>query len=298
MRNLGNLWLATVLVFVLSTAAFSPEASARAGGGRSFGGRGSRSYSAPARSAPSQQARPGQSQPYAQPGQPSQPMGGGFLRGMAGGLVGGMVGSMLFRSLGFGGEQGAGMGGGGGMGIFDLLLIGGLLFFAFKFFFKGKGPARPSLSDYAAPSDIGSAPQVLTNFDAERFKETAQDIFFKIQGAWTRGDLSIVSSQISPETLGILQQDLDLLKSRRETNRLENIAVREVEITETWKESEGDYLTVRFLANLLDYNTDESGKVVSGSNADPVKFEEFWTFLRPTGATQAWVLSAIQQGNS
>ena len=38
-----------------------------------------------------------------------------------------------------------------------------------------------------------------------------------------------------------------------------------------------------FQANLLDYTTDEAGKVLSGSDTVPVKFEEFWTFTRPVG---------------
>lgn len=49
-----------------------------------------------------------------------------------------------------------------------------------------------------------------------------------------------------------------------------------------------------FQANLLDYTTDEAGKVLSGSDTVPVKFEEFWTFTRPVGPG-AWRLSAIQQ---
>jgi len=79
-------------------------------------------------------------------------------------------------------------------------------------------------------------------------------------------------------------------------NRLENIAVRSVELTETWQEEGRDFVTVRFLANLLDFTTDESGtQLVEGSRTEPVKFEEFWTFARPVGPG-AWRLSAIQQG--
>jgi predicted lipid-binding transport protein (Tim44 family) len=52
---------------------------------------------------------------------------------------------------------------------------------------------------------------------------------------------------------------------------------------------------VRVLANLLDYNVDETtGQVVEGSKTDPVKFEEYWTFTRSVG-DNAWKLSAINQ---
>jgi predicted lipid-binding transport protein (Tim44 family) len=94
--------------------------------------------------------------------------------------------------------------------------------------------------------------------------------------------------------LGVLQKDCDHLRAERRMNRLENIAIRSVDLTEAWQESGQDFATVRFLANLLDYTTDESGQVVEGSRVEPVKFEEFWTFTRPVGPSP-WRLSAIQQ---
>jgi len=85
-----------------------------------------------------------------------------------------------------------------------------------------------------------------------------------------------------------------LLRERR-INRLENIAVRTVEIVEAWQESGQDYITALIHANLLDYTTDESsGAVVEGSKTEPVRFEEYWTFTRPVGKG-SWQLSAIHQ---
>ena len=92
-----------------------------------------------------------------------------------------------------------------------------------------------------------------------------------------------------------LQKDCDRLRQQRRVNHLENIAVRSVEATEAWQEAGQDFVTMRFLANLLDYTVDEAtGQVVEGSRTEPVKFEEYWTFARPVGPN-AWRLSAIQQ---
>ena len=78
-------------------------------------------------------------------------------------------------------------------------------------------------------------------------------------------------------------------------NRMDNIALRESEITEAWTESGIDYITVRLHANLLDFTVDgKSGAVVQGSNSEPVEFEEFWTFSRPVGPNP-WKLAAVQQ---
>jgi predicted lipid-binding transport protein (Tim44 family) len=71
--------------------------------------------------------------------------------------------------------------------------------------------------------------------------------------------------------------------------------VRSVTTTEAWQEGGQDFLTVCFLASLLDYTVEESsGQVVDGSRSEPVKFEEYWTFTRPVGPN-VWRLSAIQQ---
>jgi predicted lipid-binding transport protein (Tim44 family) len=108
-------------------------------------------------------------------------------------------------------------------------------------------------------------------------------------------DLSPVSGLLTREMHGIFQEDIDRMKREQRMNRLENIAVRNVEITEAWQEAGQDYITTLIYANLLDYTTDDAtGQVVGGSKSDPVKFEEFWTFTRPAGNNQ-WQLTAIDQ---
>jgi predicted lipid-binding transport protein (Tim44 family) len=120
------------------------------------------------------------------------------------------------------------------------------------------------------------------------------DIFFKIQGSWMQRDLTPVQGLLTDDLRRTLQADLDDLKRQGRINRLENIAVRSVEIVEAWQEQGLDYVTARMYANLLDYTTDEAGKVLEGSTTEPVKFEEFWTFTRPVGPN-GWKLSGINQ---
>ncbi|GLI36554.1 39S ribosomal protein L45 [Geobacter hydrogenophilus] len=318
-------WITTIFTLAFAVtlvAATYHEAGARAGGGRSFGSRGSRTYSAPSRT-----GSPYQSSPQASPASPQQPFpqaqpqrqGGSFLRGLAGGVLGGLLGGMLFRSLGFAGP------GAGGIGIFDILLIGGVLYLIYRFVASRRRAAaqtsvygtqqqtwrqaqsiEPPPQQYGFGQTAQTAPvdetsfglahvhQMDGSFDENRFKETAQDIFFRVQGAWTRRDLSPVADLLTPEMQVTFRQQIDELKAAGTINRLENIAVREVDITEVWQEEGRDYLTVRLLASILDYTTDESGKVLSGSDTAPVKFEEYWTFSRPVGPNP-WKLSAIQQ---
>jgi len=305
--------LATLIVFI-SIAVLELDAHARAGGGSSFGSRGSRSYSYPSRQYsnpdPSrQQASPAPVQPA--PGQPA----GGFMRGLGGGLLGGLLGGMLFRSLGFGG-YGGGFGG-SGMGIFEILLICGIGYLIFRAIkrkreenlsyqnaYQQRGSQTESIPPYEGSGQeykedisagISNIRQMDPYFDEGSFKEMAMDIFFKIQGAWMNRSLSPVQGLLTEEIKGILQNDIDSLLREKKVNRLENIAVRSVEITEAWQESGQDFVTVLLTANLLDYTTaDSTGEVIAGSKTDPVKFEEYWTFTRLVG-NNPWRLSAISQ---
>lgn len=303
-------------LFFFVTYVMELDAYARVGGGRSFGSRGSRSYSSPSSpsSSPSSPSRDtGSSSSSYQPSAPPS-QSGGFLRGMAGGLVGGMLGGLLFRSLGFGGP-----GMGGGIGLFEIILIGAILYGIWWFIKKkrretemasnaayyGTAPEpqqsgfAPSYGQPQAGSDvdygIGCIRQMDSSFDEQRFKDQSMDSFFKIQGAWANRDMSTIFNMFTDEMYRIIQGEAEGLKQKKQINRLDNIAVRKVELSEVWQEAGNDFITVRFTANLLDYTTDEtSGAVISGSKTDPVKFEEYWTFTRPVG-NNPWQLSAINQ---
>jgi predicted lipid-binding transport protein (Tim44 family) len=332
---LAKPWLKGFLILsallFLSAWAFNTDVYARAGGGRSFGSRGSRSaapprtYTAPRPTQPSQPSpgmtgttRPATPPPLAAP-QPS------FWRSFGGGLLGGLAGGMLFRSL-FGGPAaygGAGAGGGGGIGLLDILLLAGIAYLIYWYIKKRRQEAAeaagyqtssvatepyqapyPPVYDQAPARDTGEEDlerglqnirQFDPAFDEARFQDMCMDTFFQIQGAWANREMSGVKNLLTGEMYRIFQEDAKQLKAQKKINRLENIAVRSVDITEAWQESGSDFITVRIYANLLDYNVDEkTGQVIEGSKTEPVKFEEYWTFTRPVG-NNPWQLSAIQQ---
>lgn len=303
-------------LFFFVTYVLELDAYARVGGSRSSGSRGSRTYSSP--SSPSSSPVSPSRQMNAAPSAPAPaPQSGGFLRGLAGGIVGGMIGGMLFRSLGFAGD---GATGGGGIGLFEILLIAGILYgiwwlikrrrqeaaaAAGSYYSTAGAPVSPQ-NDYAPSygggaaesgneAGIGHIRQMDSSFDEQKFQEQCLDAFFRIQGAWANRDMISVRNYLTDEMYRVLQADAEELRRKKQINRLDNIAVRKVEITEVWQEAGNDFITVRVYANLLDYTVDEaSGALISGSKTDPVKFEEFWTFTRPVGANP-WRLSAINQ---
>jgi predicted lipid-binding transport protein (Tim44 family) len=295
----------------MSATVLEFDAHARAGGGsRSLGSRGTRSYSPPA--SPSLQPSPSRSQQTAPSPPLQQPASGGFMRSMAGGLVGGMLGGMLFRSLGFGGMGG----GGGGIGLFEIILLAGIGYLIYRYIKKKREGSmnsfEPELYRGGNVTQIGQGNQsqitevedVETGlahirqfdsyFDENRYNDLVMDNFFKIQGAWMNRDLVPVQALLTDEMRRVFQADIDKLIRDKQINRLENIAVRKVDIVEAWQESGQDYINTLIYANLLDYTTDESGSVLSGSKSDPIKFEEYWTFSRQVG-NNPWKLSAIDQ---
>jgi predicted lipid-binding transport protein (Tim44 family) len=309
----------------LSQIALEMNADARAGGGRSGGFRGSRSYQAPSRPSQPAQQRRDATPPPQQPGQMAQ--SGGFMRGLGTAVLGGFLGSMLFSGLanagGFGGIGGLG---GSGFGLFEILLVAGIGYFLYR---KFRSPAaaatgygtmqyqnpssQPQTSyqrgyDYRAPEsgpvqeipsdnmvDYRSLTMMDRSFEPNQFLKTAQDTFFKVQGAWNKQDTATLNRLCGSELMQSWQEELSRLSARGQQNRMENIALSSSEITEAWTESGQDFITVRLNANLLDYTVDRnSGAVISGSDAEPIQFEEYWTFSRPVGPN-AWKLTAVQQ---
>ena len=247
------------------------------------------------------------------------PQRSGWMSGLMGGIMGfalgGLIGSMLF----------GGFGGGlfGGIGLLEILLIGGLLYFAFSYMRRRQQPAPAGAYGYAPPQEretpssqsesrygatatmatsesdlergIRHIQQMDSDFDPVRFRETASDVFFNIEAAWMARDMEPVRHLLTSEMYEQMQKDCDRLRLEGRINRLENIAVRSAEVTEVWQESGQDFVTVRFLASLLDYTVEEgSNRVLEGSSTTPVKFEEYWTLMRPVGP-HPWKLSAIQQ---
>ena len=302
-------------------------AFARAGGGRSSGSRGFSSGGSYNRTAPS--SRP--SGTYQQQTVPQKPLGQqpapsfgkSLLYGIGGGLLGGMVGNMLFGGRGYAGG-GGGWGGGGGFGFGDLiilLIIAGVIYFIVKRYRARKqemlmstagagytsSPAygynepapqqayEPTMQEDPVSQGLRYIKDMDPSFDEKRFNELVEDMFFKIQGAWTKRDINVVRDLLAPQMLNTFQNDINTYISNKQFNRLENIAVRQVEIVDAAQDQGEEYITVKFLASLLDYTTDETGnQVISGSSTDPVKFLEYWTFMRKIG-NRNWILAGITQ---
>jgi predicted lipid-binding transport protein (Tim44 family) len=286
------------------------EAFARAGSG---GSRGSRSSSAPA--SPTTPSSPSRSlatpttptTPTPAP-QPSRGWFGGIMGGLAGFALGGLLGSMLF-----------GGGFGGGIGLLEVLLIGAGLFLLFRFM-AARREAQPSYATAGAPYgggysggaySGGGVPEAVAeppsdldrglghiramdpSFDPGFVADAARGLFGDVQRAVTARDMSAVSSRLTSRMYTELSAQCDQLRAAHQTNHMEAMNLRRVEVTEAWQESGQDFVTVYLAGSLVDYTVDDAtGAVVAGAKT-PQEFEEFWTFTRSVGPNP-WRLSAIQ----
>ena len=322
----------TLFVFGMVTVIES-SAWARAGGGGSAGNRGSKSFSSPQMPSNPSSGSTGLSTPgrNPQPGGPTQPSGGflsrsPFLQGMAGGLAGGMIGSLLFGATGHASPGGVVP---GGIGFFEIALLALLLYLAYRFFRKRRSQNAPLLGYYAdegspradafsvyprTGTQCGSIPapapapgygelgrgldHIKRNdptFREDAFKETVQDLFFRIQAGWTNRSLDGIESILTHEMATFFRREFESMRQKGLINRLENIAIRKVELAEAWQEAGKDHVTVLITANLLDYVMDAATReVVEGDKLNPVKFQELWTLCRDIGSAR-WQLSAINQ---
>jgi predicted lipid-binding transport protein (Tim44 family) len=233
---------------------------------------------------------------------------GGAIAGFA---LGGLLGGLLFGGHGFG----------GGIGMFDILLIVGgiaLLMYFLRSRRQAEEPAyAPSgASSYGYNTGAGGTAvmempsqsaeqrdlqdglahirQMDPTFDPAALADWARAQFSSVQAAVAMRDIGMIRDRLAPEMYGVLLTQTEDLKAQKRRSYIEKIDLTRAEVTEAWQEKGQDYATVYMEGTMFDYVADEAtGAVVQGSKTTPSKIEEFWTFVRPVGPNK-WKLTAIQ----
>ncbi|AMD92534.1 Tim44 domain-containing protein [Desulfomicrobium orale] len=269
--------LALSLSLTVLTLPDSAEAK-RLGGGRSFG-------SKPAYSQKYQKSSP--QQPNQQGAPQAAPTGG---RGPFGGLLGGLLAGGLLGSLLFGGAF-------SGIGLLDILLIGGGLFLLFRFLrsrqtaLETPGGFQPSRERQSSWDALRSAPgssaprhasAVPAGFDTEEFLRGAKTAYTRMQDAWDRRDLEDLRQFTSPEVLAEIQTQAEEDPAPGNTE----ILLLEAQLLEVKCVGNQTVATVFFDAMLRE-----------DSPAAPAQqVREVWHFSRyETGGNSHWVVEGIQQ---
>jgi len=285
---------AVLFVGILALSAWDADA-ARFGGGKSFGGSSFMSKpAAPPSPAPGfNKAAPGQTSPGAAgaPGAAASPRFGG-MGGMLGGLLAGtLIGSLLF---------GGGFHGGGFM---DILLIGVLLYFAFKLFSRFRRPAEadgPSRYQAYQPEqtqrsgmgwgqlsgqpqstnlDTPSSDAIPAGFDSEEFLRGAKMAYTRLQASWDKRDLDDIAQFAGP---AVMKEVRAQAKDDPHPSTTEVLLIN-AQLLSVVKEDDAERATVFF-----DVLLREDPKAQSTTQA-----REVWHFMR--GDNASWKLDGIQQ---
>jgi predicted lipid-binding transport protein (Tim44 family) len=245
------------------------------------------------------------------------------MGGIAGFALGGLLGGLLF------GGMGHGFGGFGGIGLMDIILIGGGILLLMSFLRRrrqaeqpayGGGPGTSASYGYGATqaetpayggpvavdSGAGSADrgdldrgvayirQMDPGFDPAAFGDRVRTEFTNVQSVLAVKDPDVLRDRLTPDMYAVVKGQCEALKSAGRTNYVQKIDIERSDVTEAWQESGQDFVTVYFTGSMIDYTVDDkTGQVVEGSRTDPQRVEEFWTFTRPVGPNR-WTLSAIQ----
>lgn len=282
--------------------------AARMGGGRSFGSRPAmRSPAAPPASTMQRQAQTNAAQRQNAVGQPNR----GFLGGM-GGIFGGLLAGTLLGSL----LSGGGFSGGG---LLDILILGLVIYLAYRFLFRRRAgspapspaaaagadggmvqtpfPQNASASQYAdvsSSSGVSQAwgglsgdaaaqaqgPQIPAGFDTEEFLQGAKLAYNRLQASWDKRDLNDIAQFATPAVLDALREQL---AQDPNPSRTEIILVN-AQLLEMTADGADERAQVYF-----DVLLREDPQQQTPSNA-----REIWHFVRErTNGT--WKLDGIQQ---
>lgn len=305
-------FLHTVAIASVALALAVSPAGAKAGGGFSSGSRGARTFSAP----PSTATAPTAAQPMqrtetpsfgaSRPGLGAAPAAGprfGFGTGMMAGLLGaGVLGMLLghgFTGGLFGLTSFLGF-------LFQIALVGGLVWLAVRFLRRRAEPAFAGAGAPYARSATGPVPGpipaggsagprvrdevVIGPSDYAGFEQSLTEI----QSAYGREDMARLSSLATPEMVRYLGTDLEANRRNNVRNEVRDAKLLQGDLAEAWREGPTDYATVAMRFSLIDAILDRNtGRVMSGDLSRPEEVREIWTFRRDRGGP--WILSAIQQ---
>lgn len=304
--------LGAVMVVVMLAFAYVEADAARFGGGRSFGGRPSMSQpftrslpSNPSSSFGQQAQRPGQQMANA-----ASPAGRGLFGGM-GGMLGGLLAGSLLGSLLFGG-------GFHGGGFLDIIIIGGLLYLAYRFFTRRRAAMQGAGHDNAAPFDAQPTPDTTqqrtatpqgtrggfdwdalttpsggqqavapetpnkpAGFDEEEFLRGAKAAYARLNSAWDKRDLADIAQFSTPAFMKEIEQQAAEDKNPGKTEiMLVNASLVQVDTIGSEQIAQ-----VYFNVLLREDPTQDA----------PTEVREIWHFTRPATGEGTWKLDGIQQ---
>lgn len=122
------------------------------------------------------------------------------------------------------------------------------------------------------------------DFNWEEFRKRVENIFMNLQAAWSGKNFD----QARPFEMDVLFDThrfwVERYRSQGLTNHLQDIKITQVVPCLIDRDAFYERITVRIYAQMRDWTTDGTGKLVGGDDKKPRRFSEYWTFLRRIGS--------------
>ncbi|MDR3540196.1 MAG: TIM44-like domain-containing protein [Desulfosporosinus sp.] len=250
-------------------------------------------------------------------------------RGFSGGSSGGLGGFFPLPFFFFGGSSSGGSGSGGLFGFLFFMVILYFIFKALRSSRRGgtgrsstdRGLGKGGRDDFSGemPVDLTGCPITNSdnlqrfgksiNFTRENmryFSETfprwdrdfligrVRQVFFWLQDAWSRQDLSAANEYLTTILGNKYRTDLQGMKARGERNMIKEPVLNtgDIEFIQSHLDEQTQHFMAMVSASLIDYTVDASGRQISGDNTHRLYYTEFWEFV---WQDDRWLLSNIYQ---
>lgn len=144
----------------------------------------------------------------------------------------------------------------------------------------------PPIDEKKVKIKLGLLKKKDPNFRMNLFFDRVQNVYLLIYRAWSNGNLEPVRNLMTDSQYKKLEKELSNLKNRGLTNKVENIRIGAVFITDINQQGDYDYIKVRIHSTATDKTFDRYGSLCGGS--DTIKnFVQYWTFIRRLGVKTA-----------
>ncbi|HSV14054.1 MAG TPA: TIM44-like domain-containing protein, partial [Tepidisphaeraceae bacterium] len=132
------------------------------------------------------------------------------------------------------------------------------------------------------------------SMDPGKLVQLARDTFVKLQQCWESREYGPMQPLMMPDLYRQHVEQLDGMKRNHEINRIDNLQVDAIDVVNvryTYKENTREF-TALISARARDFYVDDRNNHFLRGDAQPARFQEFWTFHRQDGQ---WLLREVEQ---
>lgn len=255
-------------------------------------------------------------------------LGGSYSRGFSGGGLSGGMGGGGFGGGGFSGGFFPFVFFGGGSSLSSVVIVMIVAVIILRFFVRsgfynngrGRGNQGRGWTASDEPIDVTGRPihnergrfskaisytkqnmdyyaQKFPRWDYGLLTGRVRQVFFYLQDAWSRQDLSDGGQFLTSELLQDYAHKLQGMRARGERNMIHDpeLAENDIDFVYSQLEAGDERFVARIFASLIDFTIDSSGRTIAGEEDNRLYFTEFWEFI---WQDQQWKLRAIYQEDS